>query len=394
MEVFHLLLDAHARTGTMSSVLPVVTSSGDLEMFKSILSNTLHTKEGLSACLLTAAKSGAPEIVGYILDTGADVNYYTSSCPAAIHEAVASVNIVITRILIDAGAHLNLACGLDLFNLGHPAMVRPLAIAAFRGDLALIHLLHSRGALADYEPNCNHNEITPLDAAISTSKPSRRVDIIQALLEAGVDINREIRRGELPLNVAIERRKPELVSLFLKWGADVNKSDKLGMTALQWAARVDDLGLMKSLLHAGASASINSLSSKHYIYNSTALQWAAWHANQNAVALLLQHGADCNVAAAPDSGVTALQSAAIEGSMPISVLLLEAGAEINAPAARIYGRTALEGAAEHGNLQIVLLLLENDPDRDGLEARCKRAAKYAEDEYPIIAKVLKEYKAV
>lgn len=110
--------------------------------------------------------------------------------------------------------------------------------------------------------------------------------------------------------------------------------------------------------------------------------------------LLLQHGADCNVRAAQDGAVTALQAAAIKGSLRISVLLLEVRAEINAPAAEIHGRTALEGAAEHGHLQIVLLVLENDSDRNGLEGRCKKAAKYAEKEHPIIAKFLKVYKAV
>lgn len=75
MEVFHLLLDAHSLAGTVSSVLPVITSSRNLRMIRQYLNNTLHAKEDLSSCLLTAAKSGVPEIVHFILYTGADVNY-------------------------------------------------------------------------------------------------------------------------------------------------------------------------------------------------------------------------------------------------------------------------------------------------------------------------------
>ena len=74
-------------------------------------------------------------------------------------------------------------------------------------------------------------------------------------------------------------------------------------------------------------------------------------------------------------------------------MLLKAGADINALAAKSNGRSALEAAAEHGRLDILSLLLKNDTDADGLECRCKDAAKLAEREGHIfISRMLRAYK--
>lgn len=75
------------------------------------------------------------------------------------------------------------------------------------------------------------------------------------------------------------------------------------------------------------------------------------------------------------------------------LLLLRAGAEINAAPSTTGGRTALEEAAKHGRLDVVSLLLKNDTDVDGLDARCQKAARLAAgNEYPVISRLLREYK--
>ncbi|KAL9618983.1 MAG: hypothetical protein Q9160_006377 [Pyrenula sp. 1 TL-2023] len=89
----------------------------------------------------------------------------------------------------------------------------------------------------------------------------------------------------------------------------------------------------------------------------TPLQRAAELGDLETIDLLLQNGADINAPAALRGGGTALQLAAMQGFIPIVQSLLERGADVNAPASKAHGRTALEGAAEQGRLDMVAVLL-------------------------------------
>ena len=78
------------------------------------------------------------------------------------------------------------------------------------------------------------------------------------------------------------------------------------------------------------------------------------------VRLLLEHGADSNVAAT-DTGDTALIMASQEGQVKVIRLLLERSADPNV-AATDTGDTALIMASRNGRLEVVRLLLEHSAD--------------------------------
>lgn len=65
----------------------------------------------------------------------------------------------------------------------------------------------------------------------------RRDDTVraQALLEAGVDLNRRDDIGATPLMWGAAVSSPEMVRAMLDLGADVNASTSSGSTALMWA---------------------------------------------------------------------------------------------------------------------------------------------------------------
>jgi hypothetical protein len=91
----------------------------------------------------------------------------------------------------------------------------------------------------------------------------------------------------------------------------------------------------------------------------TAFQEAVEGGNMQIIELLLDKGADVNVAPSTVRGATALQIACIKGYIGLVKLLISRGANVKASGARFEGRTALEGAAERGRLDTVQFLLDN-----------------------------------
>jgi ankyrin repeat protein len=98
----------------------------------------------------------------------------------------------------------------------------------------------------------------------------------------------------------------------------------------------------------------------------SALGTAAAHGHMPIVQLLLQRGADPNVAS--DENMTPLHSAAYHGYAGIVHLLIDAGADVNATETR-YGFTPLGYAARHGHIGVIRLLVEagarQTPFKDG-----------------------------
>src|SRR5512138_539879 len=87
---------------------------------------------------------------------------------------------------------------------------------------------------------------------------------------------------------AVQRGDRVAVSTLLDRGADVDDAQGDGMTALHWAARLDDLAMIELLLDAGASPRAATR------FGVTALELAANNGSAAAVARLLRAGADPN----------------------------------------------------------------------------------------------------
>ncbi|KAF2796606.1 ankyrin [Melanomma pulvis-pyrius CBS 109.77] len=90
----------------------------------------------------------------------------------------------------------------------------------------------------------------------------------------------------------------------------------------------------------------------------TPLQRAAENGDFAIVEYLLEQGAIVDTVPALTGG-TALQLASIQGFVGIATLLLEKGAGVNFPAAGSkHGRTAFEGAAKRGRVDMMSLLMK------------------------------------
>ncbi|KAJ6437571.1 hypothetical protein O9K51_09777 [Purpureocillium lavendulum] len=136
------------------------------------------------------------------------------------------------------------------------------------------------------------------------------------------------------------------------WGPETRRD----MTGLHLAAYFGMCKAAETLLQLGYSPGLKD----NHLY--TPLWYAALAGHKSAVKLLLEAGADANVAAPRFCGLTALQVAAKEGRLDVLKELLAAGADVNASAAKLAGRTAVQAAAESGHLEVVNELLSAGAD--------------------------------
>lgn len=151
-----------------------------------------------------------------------------------------------------------------------------------------------------------------------------------------------------PLADAVEKQNRAAIKSLLQSHADVNAAQIDGMTALHWAAYLDDSESAKALIKAGA----NVKAENHY--GVTALSMACVNGNGDLVEALLKAGADPNTKL--NGGETALMTAARTGKVAPVKALLARGAEVNAKERK--GQTALMWAAAEGNTEVVDLLLK------------------------------------
>ncbi len=155
-----------------------------------------------------------------------------------------------------------------------------------------------------------------------------------------------------PLADAVEKSDRATIRSLLKQHADVNTSQADGMTALHWAAYLDDFETAKFLVDAKANVSTTN----HY--GVTPLSLACENGNASIIELLLDRGADANTVLR--GGETALMTAARTGKSSAAKALLKRGADVNAKERR--GQTALMWAAVEGHTEVVELLIKAGAD--------------------------------
>jgi hypothetical protein len=147
-----------------------------------------------------------------------------------------------------------------------------------------------------------------------------------------------------PLAAAAVANAADAVRRLLAQGRSADDSDESQLTALMWAARFDAVDAMAVLLDAGANPNARDTRNRW-----TPLLHAIHRQQTKAVELLLSRGVDPN--AATPEGVTPLMMAADDEQPAIVKLLLAHGADPRVTGPR--GTTALTQAVSGGALSDV-----------------------------------------
>ncbi len=168
------------------------------------------------------------------------------------------------------------------------------------------------------------------------------------LLELEEDVEVKKRDGRIALLLASVRGHTEVVQILVDAGIDVNGETARGGTALMWAAgsRENPTEIVRVLLDAGADVNARTRD------GCTALMDATMRGNTETVRVLIEAGAGVNEKT--EDGVTALMEAGRLGYIEIVRLLLDNGADVNVRNRE--GRTALMEADAAAHTEIVQLL--------------------------------------
>jgi len=161
------------------------------------------------------------------------------------------------------------------------------------------------------------SDSTPLYSSVA----SRKLDIVQYLINKGTDVNAKSKNGITPLHQAVYDGRVDIVEYLIGKGADVNAKDKGGYTLLHWATMTYRVDVAK---------------------------------------VLVKHNADVN--AKDKDGNTALHLAVIRQKVDITRTLLKHNADVNAK--NNEGKTALDCAAECNHQELVGLLLAHSASYD------------------------------
>jgi len=220
----------------------------------------------------------------------ADVNGQDKFGRLPLSCAIESGSVEFVERLLDAGAD--------------PARADALEYSVQRGEKEILRVLLERGV-----------ETNPSGSTLRTACAMGNADVVKMLLNVGSDPNATTEPGaDTPLMMAAQALSPEIIQALIDKGADVNRSNRDGWTAL---------------FNAVFAPSIKYSQIKHQ--GGSKLMWAETEPNPNAdqsatdvVKLLLDSGADVNHK--NKDGRTPVTYAS---SPRIANLLLRAGAKLD-----------------------------------------------------------------
>ncbi|KAL8712546.1 MAG: hypothetical protein Q9225_006922 [Loekoesia sp. 1 TL-2023] len=232
-------------------------------------------------------------------------------------------------------------------NMGTTALIK--AASCGFPDLAKLFLS------MDADPYKNNWYGTALHCAAEAGQ----LGTIQALLDAGVDVNLKDKHDRAPLLCAAQSGHTGAMRALLDHGADVNvysptRREKKSRFSVKVNRRRAPLMCTAQPGHAGAIRTLLGLDADvnlRHERSTTLFNVVLLRESLDVIQTLLVYHADPNIST--DYGDVPLHMAASQGDIVVAQMLLDYGAEIDTP-----GRTVLHTAALFGHVQLVDLFLD------------------------------------
>ena len=176
--------------------------------------------------------------------------------------------------------------------------------------------------------------------------------LVQVLVELGVNINLKFEDGLSALWIAVFNNNADMLKVLVSAGANLNIRDNTGKTVLMWCVENDRRELAQILIDGGANVNLMDK------YNRTALVLAVLADKPRMVHLLVNNKAKIDLM--DKDGNAPILIAASRGNISMVELFLEKGAFINAQDAN--GNTSLKIALHKNFDDIAEMLIERGAD--------------------------------
>ncbi len=245
----------------------------------------------VDAGLIAAIKAIDVEGVRAALNGDADVTATEPDATTTLHWAVHVNDPTIVELLLAAGAD---AQAVNRYG------VAPIALACVNGNAPIVKLLLDAGI----DPNTT---LVEGETSLMTAARTGALDVVQLLLDYGADVNvADTWRGQTALMWAAAEGHAQVIPAMLSHGADVTARSDKGWTALLFAVREGQIDVVQTLLEAGgdveetlpveAETRRGGTSAERAATGLNAFLLAAANAHYELAALLIDRGADVNVA--------------------------------------------------------------------------------------------------
>jgi len=142
----------------------------------------------------------------------------------------------------------------------------PLHYACQNSNLQIVKLLLLNRA--NVNAKNRYSTLYPIFDTLTAINQENSFSILKLLIEAGADINKVDSFGNTALHYAVERGNQKLIELLLLFGCDVNKTQRYDKNRpLHFACFQKNEKIVKILIEAGADSDLLNL------YNRTAISY-------------------------------------------------------------------------------------------------------------------------
>ncbi|KAG6368663.1 hypothetical protein INS49_002876 [Diaporthe citri] len=397
-----------AHHDSMRPPLMIAAADGNLDIATLLIRsgadvNKAWKKENLvRQSLGFAAWHGHAEIVRALLDNGADPNAVDERDWTALLLAAGEGHIEIVRLLCAHGAGLDLGGGPagntplhvateypDIVSIllesgadaskTNASSAIPLALAIKYNHLATMNLLISHGKasradishpsvkaellnLKDWDSNSEERLSTLLEAGVDVNMTNsdntslvmlamlNSEEAVRTVLEYGPDLSNRNMDGDTVLTMINKDTTVGSIKRVLRLGAQLDVEDNDGWSPLMWAISAENWDVLEYLMTIEVVRSKVNLPRRN---EGSVLQFACHEGNVRAVKVLLEHGADIDMATEVGTPIT---EAIVRRNDAVVQLLLQRGARLDRPACFIY--LPIFAACLKGSGDLVKLLLE------------------------------------
>jgi ankyrin repeat protein len=182
-------------------------------------------------------------------DMDVSENPYEENLPSPLGEAIATCNVEIIQIILDAGGNPNKTVTTRI-SYSHRGRWTALLAAVATEDLKIVELICNAGADVNYAAHLGTTR-TPLQLAVETGS----LDIVKFLLSRDADVNALpcIWGGGTALQLAAIKGYIGIAELLIQRGANINapRGRYEGRTAFEGAAEHGRMDMLLLLYHEG-----------------------------------------------------------------------------------------------------------------------------------------------